>query len=121
MNRALHHFVPAVSALLVVIVLVQSVDLVPCADETRSQPLEQADAHLAGNGPHGVTACDNDEAPQQDHHEEGLVDCLCHIAFVSTSQVPEVIPPKHPPAPYRLRNEHAVPGSLDPPEPIPLA
>lgn len=120
MSYSLQPFLPALSILLLVVVLVQVVDLVPCADEAEVDSPEHAEMHVVGNGPHGQIACDGEDTPEPDPHDGPLPDCLCHIAFVSTSQVPEVVKPDVTPIPYDPSSESAFPDSLGPPEPIPL-
>lgn|GEM_PF-4630162 len=75
----LRRFVSVFAVALAVLVTVQTLDLVACADETE----QSADGHT--------------------DHGEGttLADCLCHVTFTRTEMLPAVAAaPATPPPPY---------------------
>ena len=91
----LRRLVPSLAALLAVLVVVQTTDLVACADEARAAEHGQThtDAPLA-RGAHDVPAPgdSHDDGDHDDHddHEGTFADCLCHVVFAPTAVVPGV-------------------------------
>ena len=73
---------PLLAALLAAVVVVQTTDLVACADEAAA--VEHAESGTPGGSP--------TDGPHSEHgHDGGLdADCLCHIVFASTAVPPRV-------------------------------
>lgn len=75
---------PLLAGLLAVVLLVETTDLVRCADERAGEITahgDDSDDHAAdSHGHHGPV---NDE-----HRSEHLPDCLCHVVFVPTVAPP---------------------------------
>jgi hypothetical protein len=95
-NR-LRLLVPPLAAFLAVLVVVQTTDLVACADEaeTAGHPGEVHTNEIAG-GDHpapvlgGVSVPGGSPDDGHGHNEGASADCLCHLAFAPTAVVPEV-------------------------------
>ena len=88
----LRRILPAFAALLAVLVVVQTTDLVACADEARAAEHGEThtDAPLAQGG-HDVPAPGDSHDDGEHEHEEGtFADCLCHVVFTPTGVVPTV-------------------------------
>lgn len=89
----LRRLLSPLAALLAVLVVVQTTDLVACADE--AEVAEHAgDAHDHGTvvqGAHLVPAPGGDHDDEPDHDHDGvLADCLCHVVFAPTASFPTV-------------------------------
>jgi hypothetical protein len=120
----LRRLAPLLSALLVALVAVQTLDLVACADEAAA-----AD-HSGGYHVDGATAAGAhpSPAPGGDHdegtpHEEapGMGDCLCHVVFTRTEHLPEVdAAPAAAPGAYAAYLRHLVSADAKPLDHVPL-
>lgn len=111
------------SLVLMALIVVQTTDLVRCADEAEGVSHEGgyhvdgvvvAGAHPALGGDH------DDRAP----HEEapGMADCLCHVTFTPTEVVPEVASaPAAPPIPFAPYLAHVASVEVRPLDHVPLA
>ena len=88
----LRRLVPSFAALLAVLVVVQTTDLIACADEALAA--EHDETHVDGalaQGAHGVPAPgDSHGDDEHEDHEGTFADCLCHVVFAPTAVVPEV-------------------------------
>jgi len=83
---------PSLAALLAVLVVVQTTDLVACADEALAAETGEThtDARVAQGG-HDVPAPGDRHDEGEHEHEEGtFADCLCHVVFAPTTIVPAV-------------------------------
>jgi hypothetical protein len=89
----LRRVVPAIAALLVALVAVQSTDLVACADEV-AIAAHAGDTHVdapLAPGAHQVPAPGGDHNDGPDHGHDGpTADCLCHVVFAPVAFVPAV-------------------------------
>ncbi|OZC01243.1 hypothetical protein [Rubricoccus marinus] len=86
----LRRLLPSLAALLAVLVVVQTTDLVACADEALAAETGEThtDARLAQGG-HDVPAPGDSHDEGEHEHEEGtFADCLCHVVFTPTGIVP---------------------------------
>ena len=99
----LRRLLPTLAALLAVLVVVQTTDLVACADEAQAAEHGQThtDAPLAQGG-HDVPAPgDSHDDGEHEDHEGTFADCLCHVVFAPTAVLPEVgARPAPEPAPF---------------------
>jgi hypothetical protein len=114
----LRRLAPFLSALLVALVAVQTLDLVACADEAAAEGnaggYHVDGATTAGAHPSPAPGGDHDEGTP---HEEspGMGDCLCHVVFTRTEHLPAVASaPAAEPAAYapflaQLGSVHAKP------------
>ena len=87
----LRRALPTLAALLAVLVVVQTTDLVACADEALAAETGEmhTDAPLAQGG-HDVPAPGDSHDEGEHEHEEGtFADCLCHVVFTPTGIVPD--------------------------------
>ena len=89
----LRRILPAFAALLAVLVVLQTTDLVACADEAVAAEYvggTHSDAPVAQGG-HDVPAPGDSHDDGEHEHEEGtFADCLCHVVFTPTGVVPTV-------------------------------
>lgn len=79
---------PLLSAALAVLVVVQMVDLVACADEkaAAASPVgTHADTLAQGGHPVPAPAGSHDDG---EHDHASSADCLCHVVFAPTSGIP---------------------------------
>ena len=119
----LRRLLPPLAALLAVLVVVQTTDLVACADEAVAAEHggTHTDARLA-QGAHDVPA--PGESHDEDHeHEEGtFADCLCHVVFTPTGVVPDAgVRPASEPAAYAYVAEAPPEVESSGPDHVPLA
>jgi hypothetical protein len=121
----LRRLAPLLSALLVALVAVQSLDLVACADEAEAAESDGG-FHVDGIGATGshptpVPGADHDDgAPHEEH--SGLADCLCHVTFTRTESLPDVASaPAAPPLPYVTYRMHLDSAEVGPLDHVPLA
>ena len=87
----LRRLLPSLAALLAVLVVVQTTDLVACADEALAAETGEThtDARVAQGG-HDVPAPGDRHDEGEHEHEEGtFADCLCHVVFTPTGIVPD--------------------------------
>lgn len=82
---SLRRVAPLLSILLGLVIVAQVTDLAPCADETEPHDVmhhegEASAVAIAASGPHSV--------PVSDASDHRAADCLCHVAFTSTSVLP---------------------------------
>ena len=111
--RRLRALLSPLAALLAVVVVVQTTDLVACADEGGAAEHGETPADVLADGGHPVPA------PGDRHgHDEGtFADCLCHVVFAPTTVVPEVgVRPAGESAPFAALAEtptEAEPEGLD--------
>lgn len=119
----LRRLAPALSTLLVALVAVQTLDLVACADEA------EAAGHAGGSHVDGVAAAGAHPlpAPGADHDEGaphgeplGMVDCLCHVVFVSTAVAPMLGPPAEVAFAFAAYRGAGAEGEVPPPGHVPL-
>jgi len=84
---------PLLSMLLVALVVVQTTDLVACADEAAAATHVDG-YHVDGAVPAGAhpTPSPGGNHDEGRTHEEapGMADCLCHVVFAPTGFVPAV-------------------------------
>ena len=93
--------VPPLAAFLAVLVVVQTTDLVACADEAEAAE-HPGEVHLDGlGGGHPAPVPGGSHDGGHGHDEGTFADCLCHIVFAPTAIVPEVgARPAPDPAPF---------------------
>ena len=85
----LRRLLPPLAALLAVVVVVQTADLVACADEALASESSETHTDLLANGGHPVPAPGDSHDDGDHEHEEGtFADCLCHVVFAPTGVVP---------------------------------
>jgi hypothetical protein len=121
----LRQFAPALALSLAALVVVQALDLVPCADEAEAASSDGG-FHVDGMGgpgahPTPVPGAGHDEGAP---HEEspGLADCLCHVSFTRTERLPDVAgAPAAPPLPYVAYLERMASVAVKPLDHVPLA
>lgn len=118
----LRRTLPTLAALLAVLVVLQTTDLVACADEAVAAEYGEthSDTPLA-QGAHDVPA-PGDSHDDQDGHDESGADCLCHIVFAPTGVAPTV--GSHPAGePLDIAFVADAPPEVEPqgPEHVPLA
>ena len=89
----LRRLVSPLAALLAVLVVVQTTDLVACADEAEVAE-HGGDSHdhgVVAQGAHLVPAPGGDHGDEPDHDHDGApADCLCHVVFTPTAVLPSV-------------------------------
>lgn len=109
---AFRRFAPFVTALLVALVAVQTLDVVPCADEGTAVP------HTDG----APTGHDGEDDGGPHEKGSGLADCLCHVVFTRTEHLPEVAGASaRPPAPFATLVAHPTSVPPAPLDHVPLA
>ena len=111
------------AAVLAVVVVVQTTDLVACADEAEAaeRPGEVHTDGLSGGG-HPAPAPGDSHDGGHDHDGSASADCLCHIVYAPTAVVPEVRARPAPDlAPFAAPAE--IPPEVEPDglDPVPLA
>ena len=86
----LRRTLPTFAALLAVLVVVQTTDLVACADEAAQAEHGESHTDVLSNGGHPVPAPGDSHDDGDHEHEEGtFADCLCHVVFTPTEIVPD--------------------------------
>ncbi|HIG75102.1 MAG TPA: hypothetical protein EYQ24_11145 [Bacteroidetes bacterium] len=82
--------VPVLAALLAGLILVQTTDLVSCADEaTVAQHIEGHLDGAAGSGhPSPSPGGDHEDG---DAHDAPSADCLCHLVYAPTTVAPDAV------------------------------
>ena len=86
----LRRFVPPFAALLAVLVVVQTTDLVACADEATAAEHGETHTDALASGGHPVPAPGDSHGDEEHGHDEGtFADCLCHVVFAPTGVVPD--------------------------------
>ncbi len=84
----LRHLAPTLAALLALLVVVQTTDLVACADEAdATEHLDGSHADPSAQGAHPAPA-PGETHDESGHGEESIADCLCHVVFAPTAVVP---------------------------------
>ena len=85
----LRRLVPALAALLAALGVVQTTDLVACADEALAA--EHGETHADGlpSGGHPAPAPGDSHDDGHGHDEASFADCLCHVVFTSTAVAPD--------------------------------
>ena len=89
-------FLAPIAALLAVLVIVQTTDLVACADEAAvAEHAGETHTDALASGGHPVPApgeSHQDGGHDHDGPSEGaaFADCLCHVVFTPTTAVPAV-------------------------------
>ena len=98
----LRRLLPTLAALLAVLVVVQTTDLVACADEAVAAGSSETHTDVLANGGHPVPVPGENHDDDEHEHEEGtFADCLCHVVFAPTAVLPEVgARPAPEPAPF---------------------
>ena len=87
----LRRLLPSLAALLAVLVVVQTTDLVACADEAVAAGSSETHTDVLANGGHPVPMPGDSHDDGEHEHEEGtFADCLCHVVFAPTTIVPAV-------------------------------
>ena len=86
---------PTLAALLAVLVVVQTTDIIACADEAVAAEHSEAHADPASSGGHPAPV-PGDSDDGHDHDDETSADCLCHVVFAPTAIVPDVGAPPAP-------------------------
>ena len=87
----LRRLLPTLAALLAVLVVVQTTDLVACADEAVAAGSTETHTDVLANGGHPVPVPGDSHDEGEHEHEEGtFADCLCHVVFAPTTIVPAV-------------------------------
>ena len=82
--------VPSFAALLAVLVVVQTTDLIACADEALASESSETHTDALASGGHPVPAPGDSHDEGEHEHEEGtFADCLCHVVFTPTGIVPD--------------------------------
>ena len=87
---AIRRSIPLLAVFLTALVIVQTTDLVACADETATAEHEGGthdDAPLVQGG--HPTPAPGDSHGDLDH-EDSFADCLCHVVFTPVVAVPEM-------------------------------
>jgi hypothetical protein len=87
----LRRILPAFAALLAVLVVVQTTDLLACADEAVAAEYTggtHTDALAAGGHPVPAPGDSHDDE-EHGHDESTFADCLCHVVFTPTGVVPD--------------------------------
>ena len=86
----LRRLLPSLAALLAVLVVVQTTDLVACADEALAAESSETHTDALASGGHPVPAPGDSHDEGEHEHEEGtFADCLCHVVFTPTGIVPD--------------------------------
>ena len=86
----LRRLLPPLAALLAVLVVVQTTDLLACADEAVAASSSETHTDVPANGGHPVPAPGDTHDGGHGDHEGTFADCLCHIVFAPTTIVPVV-------------------------------
>ena len=86
----LRRLLPPLAALLAVLVVVQTTDLLACADEAVTAESTGTHADRLANGVHPVPAPGDSHDGGHGDHEGTFADCLCHVVFAPTTIVPVV-------------------------------
>lgn len=87
----LRRLLPSLAALLAVLVVVQTTDLVACADEALAAEHGETHTDASFGGGHPTPAPgDSHDDGEHDDHEGTFADCLCHVVFAPTAVLPEV-------------------------------
>ena len=90
----LRKIAPWIVALLSVIILVETTDLVGCPDQVRSVFASDTSASILPNaGPSHLFGADSDSGTSSDETSRdgrAVPDCLCQMTFVSTAVPPSV-------------------------------
>ena len=87
----LRRTLPTLAALLAVLVVLQTTDLVACADEAVAS--EHGETHTdapMAQGAHDVPSPGDSHDESGDHEEGTFADCLCHVVFTPTAVAPTV-------------------------------
>ena len=85
-----------IAALLAVLVLVQTTDIAPCADEVAvAEHVGGTHTDVLASGGHPVSAPGSTHGDGEHEHDGapdggGFADCLCHVVFTPTTAVPAV-------------------------------
>ncbi len=82
--RTLRRTLPTLAALLAVVVGVQTVDLVACADEAQATEHGESYADVAARAGHPTPVLGD----SHHDHEPAAPDCLCHVVFTPTASAP---------------------------------
>ena len=86
----LRRLLPSLAALLAVLVVVQTTDLIACADEALASESSETHTDALASGGHPVPAPGDSHDEGEHEHEEGtFADCLCHVVFTPTGIVPD--------------------------------
>ena len=104
---------PSLAALLAVLVVVQTTDLVACADEAVAAEHDESHVDPASAGGHPAPVPGDAHDNGNDHQDETAADCLCHVVFAPTSIVPDVGAPPTP-ASGRFASDAAAPPAVEP-------
>ena len=86
----LRRLLPPLAALLAVLVVVQTTDLVACADEATAVEHEETHTDALASGGHPVPVPGDSHDDEHEHEEGTFADCLCHVVFAPTTIVPAV-------------------------------
>ena len=87
----LRRLVSPLAALLAVLVVVQTTDLLACADEALAAEHGETHTDALASGGHPVPAPGDSHGDGEHDDQEGTVaDCLCHVVFTPTGVVPDV-------------------------------
>ena len=86
----LRRLLPSLAALLAVLVVVQTTDLVACADEAVAAGSGETHTDVLANGGHPVPVPGDSHDDEHEHEEGTFADCLCHVVFAPTTIVPAV-------------------------------
>ena len=84
----LRRFVSPLAALLAVLIVGQTTDLLACADESVAAESSETHADVLAGGGHPVPAPGDSHG--HDHEDGTFADCLCHVVFAPTDIVPAV-------------------------------
>ena len=97
----LRRFVSPLAALLAVLIVGQTTDLLACADESVAARSSETHADVLANGGHPVPVPGGSHDDEHEHEEGTFADCLCHVVFAPTAVLPEVgARPAPEPAPF---------------------
>ena len=97
----LRRLLPPLAALLAVLVVVQTTDLVACADEATAVENEETHTDALASGGHPVPVPGDSHDDEHEHEEGTFADCLCHVVFAPTGIVPDAgVRPASAPAAY---------------------
>ena len=98
---ALRRLVSPFAALLAVLVVAQTTDLLACADEAQAAEHGETHTDLASQGGHPTPAPGDSHDDSDGDHDGTVADCLCHVVFTPTGVVPDVgVRPASEPAPF---------------------
>ncbi len=86
----LRRILPVLAALLAVIVVIQTTDLVACADEAVAAESSETHTGALASGGHPTPAPGDSHDDSDRDHDGTFADCLCHVVFTPTAVVPEV-------------------------------